>query len=149
MGINEITNAMQDLYSLDLSFCTHITSASILNLLEIRSSTLSELRMRNCSQLHISMSGQSNNNGDGNDNAGSVILNVLQSSADGNCLCILDVNGCGGHQNTEEKYSDDDPFVQGMEALQFQQVVPGFFSRPARWNENVLLRLSQSLTQFT
>lgn len=144
VGINAVTNGMQDLYSIDLSFCTRISSASIMNLLEIRSGTLSELRIRNCSQLNITMSGLSSN-GDGN--AGRVILGVLQSNVDESCLCILDVRSCGGHTNVEENYPDDDPFVQGMKSLQFEQVVPGFFSRPARWNENVLQRLSRGLPQ--
>jgi len=92
------------------------------------------------------MSGLSTN-GDGNGNAGRVILGVLQSSPDENCLCILDVRCCGGHTNVKENYSEEDPFVQGMKSLQFEQVVPGFFSRPARWNENVLQRLSNGLPQ--
>lgn len=137
---------MQDLYSLDLSFCTRISSASILNLLEIRSGTLSELRISNCSQLNISMSSQSNINGrDGNASTGRVILSVLQANADGNSLCILDVRSCAGHTNAFESYSEDDPFVEGMKALQFEQVAPGFFSRPARWNISVLERLSSTI----
>ena len=146
-GINAITNGMQDLYSLDISFCTLVSIASVLNLLEIRAGTLSELRLRGCTQLNISMIGQSNTNGEGNANAGNVILGVLRSNADENCLCILDVRSCGGHAKADENYSDDDPFVEGMKSLHFQQVVPGFFSRPARWNEKILQRLSDGLPQ--
>ena len=145
-GINAITNAMLDLYSLDLSFCTRISSASILNLLEIRSDTLSELRIKNCSQLNISMNAQSNaRNGDAN--AGRVILGVLQSNADEGCLYLLDVRSCGGHTDAQGNYPEDDPFVQGMKSLCFEQAVPGFFSRPARCNENVLERLARNLPQ--
>jgi len=146
-GINTITNGMQDLYSLDLSFCTRISNASILNLLEIRSGTLSELRIRNCTQLDISMTDQSTNGRDGNGSAGRVILGVLQSNPSENCLCILDVRACGGYANAVESYAEDDPFVQGMKSLHFEQAVPGFFSRPARWNDKVLQRLTRSLPQ--
>lgn len=35
-------------------------------------------------------------------------------------------------------YPDNDPFVRGMAAaLEFEQKVPGFFVRPARWNPDV------------
>lgn len=57
-GINAITESMQNIYSLDLSFCTRISISSIFNLLEIRSDTLSELRLQNCHQLSIATSSQ-------------------------------------------------------------------------------------------
>jgi hypothetical protein len=142
-GVNAITNGMQDLYSLDLSFCSRISSASILNLLEIRSSTLSELRISNCSQLRISMSDQSNTGTGGNANTGRIILNLLQYSND--ALSILDVSRCGGLSNADERYSDDDPFVQGMESLQFKQVAPGFFSRPAQCTDSAIERLCSAI----
>ena len=94
------------------------------------------------------MSDQSNTGVDGNVNAGRVILNVLRSNDDATrekSLCILDVRCCGGHSNADEEYSDDDPFVQGMNSLQFKQVAPGFFSRPARCDESVLERLSSAI----
>jgi hypothetical protein len=141
--VNAITNGMQDLYSLDLSFCSRISSASILNLLEIRSSTLSELRISNCSQLRISMSDQSNTGTGGNANTGRIILNLLQYSND--ALSILDVSRCGGLSNADERYSDDDPFVQGMESLQFKQVAPGFFSRPAQCTDSAIERLCSAI----
>ena len=135
-GINAITENMQNIYSLDLSFCTRISISSIFNLLEIRSDTLSELRLHNCHQLSITTNSQSQT-ADGS--AGRSILAALE--AKDHCLCTLDVRNCG----VPETYQQDEPFVQGMSALHFDQVVPFFFSRPARWNTNVQRRLLRSL----
>eukprot|EP00957_Ditylum_brightwellii_P003069 234529-Ditylum_brightwellii.AAC.1 len=44
---------MHSLYSLDLSFCTRITPSALINLLEIRAGSLSELRLYSCSQLDV------------------------------------------------------------------------------------------------
>jgi hypothetical protein len=82
-------------------------------------------------------------NAGGSLNLGRLILSVLRSSPRNETgLCILDVRHCGGHENTNEKYPEDNPFVQGMKLLQFEQVAPGFFSRPARCNETMLEKIS-------
>lgn len=129
-----ITKSMPNMYSLDLSFCTRITVQSISNLLEIRSSTLSELRLRNCHQLSINAS-----QADGGGSAGRSFLVTLQ--AVNHCLCILDVRNCGPRPPA----SHDNVFSRGMASLQFDQKVPGFFSRAARWNTNVKKRLFDEL----
>lgn len=140
-GINAITERMHNIYSLDLSFCTRISVASISNLLEIRGDTLSELRLRNCNQLSITMNAQSPT-ADGS--AGRSILAAIQ--ANDHCLCTLDVRNCG-RTLVQESFRQDDPFVQGMTDLLFDQTVPGFFTRPARWNTNVQRRLLRSLEE--
>ena len=140
-SINAITNSMQKIYSLDLSFCTRITAASISNLLEIRIGTLSELRLQSCVQLDIAVNPQSQTN-QGLD--GMSILNAIQSLGD-SCLCIIDLRNCGGQPSPNENYLESDPFVQGMLSLQFEQIVPGFFSRKARWNPSIQGRLMDEL----
>jgi hypothetical protein len=135
-GINAITNNMNNLYSLDLSFCTRVTAASIFNLLEIRHYCLSELRLKTCTKLEIAydpdgpplLRGAGTGGG-----AGRLILNALRSNAD-HSLCVLDVRECGGQPNISNPYPESDPFVTGMKVLQFEQRVPGFFCRPARWS---------------
>jgi hypothetical protein len=144
-GINAITQNMSELYSLDLSFCSRVTAASIFNLLEIRFDCLTELRLKSCNKLDIVREHDqdplaSRQRVDAARCSGRVILNAIGSHAD-HCLCILDVRECGGQPSPTEAYPDTDPFVEGMRHLQFEQRVPGFFSRPARWNAHVQRRL--------
>jgi hypothetical protein len=127
---------MNNLYSLDLSFCTRVTAASIFNLLEIRHYCLSELRLKTCTKLEIAydpdgpplLRGAGTGGG-----AGRLILNAIRCNAD-HSLCVLDVRECGGQPNISNPYPESDPFVTGMKVLQFEQRVPGFFCRPARWS---------------
>lgn len=161
-GINAITHSISNLYSLDLSFCSRITSTSIFNLLECRYDSLSELRLKNCTRLDIlagdddyRMHDNSNNlsrrgqigSGANGGTAGRLILNAIRANGSDNCLCLLDVRECGGSpppvppQQQPDFYPESDPFVQGMTELQFQQRVPGFFCRRARWNAGVQRRL--------
>jgi hypothetical protein len=134
---------MCHLYSLDLSFCTRVTAASIFNLLEIRHDCLSELRLKSCTQLEMArdpygpqqpqQGGGANTTPTTGGSAGRLILNAVRSHPD-HCLCVLDVRECGGQPNVANAYPENDPFVTGMKNLQFEQQVPGFFSRPARWS---------------
>jgi hypothetical protein len=140
-AVNIITNSMCNLYSLDLSFCTRVTVSSIFKLLDIRFDSLSELRLKNCSQLDIAT--QSNLSArqrvpvsvGGTD--GRIITNAIRSHAD-HCLSILDMRECVGVIQTSGTsvvgYSDKDPFVMRLRALGFEQRVSGFFYRPARWS---------------
>jgi hypothetical protein len=139
---------MGNLYTLDLSFCTRVTAASIFHLLEIRHDCLSELRLKSCSKLEIARDPQgppattrggganNHNNHIAGGSAGRLIVNGIRRyhGACDHCLCVLDVRECGGQPSVTEPYLDNDPFVTGMKNLQFEQRVPGFFSRPARWS---------------
>ena len=131
---------IQELVSLDLSFCSKVTATGIYRLLDELRNSLVELRLKH--SLSISSRtfdedgrrrnhGQQSNNGS-NNHAGHWILNALRrrphSSID-HSLCLLDVRGCGGQPGRDIPYSDEDPFVKGMSALRFEQKVPGFFSR--------------------
>jgi hypothetical protein len=136
---------MQDLYSLDLSFCTRVTISSIFTLLEIRGNTLAELRLNSCRKLEIARDPHSPPVQRGQYNggqAGRQILNALRSHGCSCCLSVLDVRHCGGQSVLNNKgYPPNDPFVQGMANLEFEQKLPGFFARPARWNPEVKRRL--------
>jgi hypothetical protein len=132
-GVNAIAASMSNLFSLDLSFCTRINMASIVSLLEMRRSTLSELRLQSCHQLTIRrptiaahrLEGDS---GEGLD--GQALLDVLGQYQ--SCLNLLDLRGCGGQSNLSESYPPNDTFVLRMQRLMFQQKVPGFFARPPK-----------------
>lgn len=127
---------MQNLYALDLSFCTKVTAAAIVFLLEARGDSLAELRLLSCQSLAI---GQENAGGQ----AGCQVVNALKASE---CaLSVLDVRLCGGQPSLSQPYVDIDPFVQGMKSLGFTQKVAGFFSRPARWNMSIRRRLVEQL----
>jgi hypothetical protein len=132
---------MPYIYTLDLSFCTRITVSSLVNLLEIRKESLTELRLQNCGQLDISVDPEELDPNPNGGSAGRSILNTIRSDGDRCALNILDVRCCGGQPKMMEPFPSNDPFVEGMRSIQFEQVIPGFFSRPARWNQNVQERL--------
>lgn len=127
-GVNAIAQQMRDLYALDLSFCTKVTVASLFNLLEIRGRTLAELRIQNCRKLDIAL----NPNGPGDGGDGRMILSALRSLGQECCVSILDLRQCGGQPG-----QNGDPFVEGMILLNFEQKLPGYFERKARWNTEV------------
>lgn len=125
---------MRDLYSLDLSFCTRVTASALFNLLEVRGNTLAELRLQSCRKLDIT---QDTIGLGGDGNAGRMILNALLSHGREGCVSVMDLRHCGGHPSASEGYPASEPFVRGMIGLGFEQKVPGYFERPARWNPKV------------
>ena len=134
---------LRDLCSLDLTFCSKVTAAGIYRLLDELRSSLVELRLKSCRGLQIGtrtpegngrrrMPGRQSNSSNNNDHAGHWVLNALRRrphSRIDHSLCLLDVRGCGGQPGTNLPYTEEDPFFKGMSALQFEQKVPGFFSR--------------------
>jgi len=130
---------MRFLYSLDISFCSRITSSSIVNLLEMRQGSLTELRLQNCRHLDITRDTIRSGSVLGSGQAGQNIVNALRSSRRPSELTMLDVRNCGGYQRNG--YPGDDPFVQGMVALRFKQVIPGFFQRPSKPNSEIIKNL--------
>lgn len=161
-GVIAVANGLENLYSLDLSFCSRVTSRSICALLDARRETLSELRLQECRQLRIANDPSDfDDYGNGLRGArqnialdGQVILKSLRSPGgrlrstnlqQESILSLLDLRCCGGQPIIEVGYSDKDAFVRGMKALQFEQKAPGFFARPARWNERVQARLLEQL----
>jgi len=136
---------LRDLLSLDLTFCSKVTATGIYRLLDELRDSLVELRLKSCRGLQI---GARTLEGDGhrripgrqsvsstninNNHAGHWVLNALRRrphSRIDHSLCLLDVRKCGGQPGTNLPYTEEDPFVKGMHALQFEQKVPGFFSR--------------------
>jgi hypothetical protein len=137
-AVHAIAKSMRHLYSLDLTFCSRITATSLSNLLEVRHDCLAELRLKSCRNLGIGQDRSSARGGvvvdrnGGRD--GRLILRAIQSRPTTHCLCILDVRDCGGQPSPTEDYPLDDPFVVGLKAMEFEQRVPGFFSRQSRWS---------------
>lgn len=149
-SINAIATQMKDIYSLDVSFCTHITISSISTLLQTRSKSLAELRLKHCRQIEIGIPLLSINEENSYGIDGKKILDILQSSSNStsSCLSILDVRFCGSQNQTflsNGGYHINDPFVDGMLQFNFEQKVPGFFVRKAQWNYNVHNRFVQSI----
>lgn len=136
VGVNAIANSMRRLYSLDLSFCSRISAAAIVELLELRHDTLTELRLQNCSQLDISNDpsyhSESNSESQSHGNAGRAILHALHSVGSLSHLSMLDLRNCGKQRSVNDADPCDELFVQGMLMLRFENVVPGFFRRPIR-----------------
>jgi hypothetical protein len=133
---------LRDLVSLDLTFCNKLTAEGIYRLLDELRDSLVELRLKSCRSLQIGtpqhevineqrrMIGQQRNNN--HDHAGHWILNALRRPPHcktDHSLCLLDVRECGGQPATALPYPENDPFVKGMSALNFEQRVPGFFRR--------------------
>ena len=161
-GVNAIASGLQNLYSLDLSFCSRVTSQSICTLLDARRETLSELRLQECRQLNIARDpGDYDDDNSGwlgarqnSPRDGQAILKLLRTPAARPRGCsplpesnisMLDLRCCGGQPIIDVPYSEMDPFVRGMKTLQFEQKAPGFFTRPARWNDKVQTRLIEQL----
>lgn len=135
-----IALSLRDLYSLDLSFCSKVTATGIYRLLDELRNSLVELRLKNSSRISSQIPGgderrrnhDRRRNNVNNDNAGHWILNALRRrphSKIDHSLRLLDVRGCGRQPGNNQPYPDEDSFVKGMSALQFEQKVPGFFSK--------------------
>lgn len=151
-GVLAIARQLENLYTLDLSFCTKVSPAAIQSLLEIRNESLAELRLQSCRNLSIGNTRDFRVRRGNEIEAGStgrIIVNVLQSRGDLCCLSALDVRDCGGQPRDGAAYHGDDPFVRAMSTMDFQQRVPGFFNRPARWNPQIETRLVDQLLSET
>jgi hypothetical protein len=165
-AVDAIALNMPNLFSLDLSFCSRLSAAAIVRLLDWRWETLAELVSVDYpflerftvsmtftdtifdSHHHISLSFQqrlqscnlqlSNIHLDtgrlhSNSHAGRQILYSLRRHGDGCCLSVLDLRPSLGNAVLAE----NDPFVQGMKALSFEQPVQLCFVRPSRWNPQI------------
>lgn len=153
-GVQTLAAALCNLYTLDLSFCTKLTADSLFHLLNVRRDSLSELRLQNCRQLTIGMQFRDTRTRRGLEKVegsdGRLLANVIRSHHPGHCLSVLDVRGCGSPDSIyrnilrvqseqpalqrKQPFWDSDPFVVALEELDFEQRVPGFFSRQSRWS---------------
>ena len=138
-GVDAIARQLENLITLDLSFCTKVSPAAIQSLLEVRGGTLTELRLQACENLSIGSTQDIHDTIHAADigSTGRIIVGALKSLGGRCCLSALDVRDCGGQPRGGAEYSSDDPFVSGMTQIGFQQRAPGFFRRPARWNSQI------------
>jgi hypothetical protein len=134
-AINAISRHLELLLSIDLSFCSKITSRALLDLLDVRSSSLSEFRIRGCNRLDITQDFMIMFPTEGIDST-HTSKGLHQGCG---MLSIMDVRGCGGYTEAVG-YERENRFVIGMERFGFDQQPPGFFSRKSRWNSSILVR---------
>ena len=147
-SVSEIANTMVNLYSLDLSFCTKISLNAIVYLIESRMETLAELRLYQCNQIDVTVPLHTNNDqlhditigGDGRK-----LAQAIRSGGRNTVLNTLDVRECKGYHRQYVERKDDERFIHTMSLLNFSQKVPGFFNRPARWNQRVKARLERDV----
>lgn len=138
-GVQAIAHSLRSLYSLDLSCCPNVTSASLAELLLLTSSHLVELRISRCRGLDLVTQPEIHRRyrhhppgqlGD----AGNVILKALRRPDC--CLSLLDVS-TGGHDLEEQLNEQDEDlqlFASAVESLGFTHRPAGFFSRPCNWS---------------
>ena len=152
-SVDAIAANMHHISSLDLSFCTRITHQSLVNLLETRYMTLSELRLYSCHQLDMTvplLQQQQRNIAQRDESVAQLLLDAIKLHGHDNCLNILDVRGCKSEpRRGAVPRGDDQVFIRGMAGVKFEQKIPGFFVRPARWNSDVQKRLAQQLIMDT
>lgn len=142
-GVRAIALRLENLYTLDLSFCTRVSSAAIVFLLETRGQSLAELRLQSCRNLDIGAAPDFRRriNASEAGSAGRGIVDAIQSHGIACSLSSLDVRDCGGQPPDGAPYKENDPFVTRMIDAGFQQRVAGYFGRPARWNAQIERRL--------
>lgn len=151
LAVQAITHHLENLHSLDLSFCTQVSHTAILSLLQLRGDSLSELRLQGCRNIAIGNTVDYRGHIPTADYgvAGCTIVDVLRSHGVSCCLASLDVRGCGGQPRKGAEYEANDPFVMKMAEMGFRQRVPGYFDRPARWNTRSKRRLVDELARET
>jgi hypothetical protein len=113
---------------------------SIAHLLQTRSSSLTELRLKLCSQFEIGRPLLLSYNAESYGPVGMKIVDILQQSNQNLCLSILDVRYCGSRNQTflsTGGYEPNDRFVVDMCKLRYDQLLPGFFVRNVTWNPDV------------
>ncbi|CAJ1953977.1 unnamed protein product [Cylindrotheca closterium] len=164
-GVETLASRLCNLYTLDLSFCTKLTADSLFHLLNVCRDSLSELRLQNCRQLTIGMQFRDTGTRRGLEKVegsdGRLLANAIRSHHPKHSLSVLDVRGCGSPDSVyrniirahseqageqrKKPFWDKDPFVIALKGLDFEQKVPGFFSRQPRWS-NVQRRLLEQMS---
>ena len=144
-----MTQHLENLYTLDLSFCTKLTAGAIVTLLEVRGGSLSELRLQGCHNLTVGNTVDFRRPVTDHGAAGRAIVHALRSHGGSCCLSALDVRDCGGQPPRGAAYPANDPFCIEMADMGFRQRVPGYFDRPACWNDRIQQRLVDQLGNET
>jgi hypothetical protein len=109
--VEAITGCLADLQTLDLSFCTKISFASLATLLQVRGTVVTELRLWHCRPR------------------GTIgpFLRVLQALRHDCSLSVLDLRDCA--LDTTTTLLSDLLELHFIESSSF----PGFFTREPRW----------------
>ena len=121
-----ISEKMPDLYSLDVSFCSRLTTPALRHLIERRGTLLTELRLRSCRGCTTSVDEQQQQ---------PQLVGAVRAWGTKSALAVLDVRGC------------PEELQQGWTELGFteQESAQGFFTRPARWNAELQGRLVKQM----
>ena len=138
--IPAIVDKMNNLRSIDLSFCTKLSTASLAHVIK-NAPVLTELRLWNCHQIDVTIlkspglaQGQSTSNGDEGDRNGAdgrLLLNAIQArSAQKSRFLLLDIRKCVGRHRNHKTREIDSAFLHGMSDLGFEQKIELFFTRP-------------------
>lgn len=138
--IPAIVDKMNNLRSIDLSFCTKLSTASLTYVIK-NAPALTELRLWNCHQIDVTIpkspglaQGQSTSNDDEGDRDGAdgrLLLDAIQArSAQQNRFLLLDIRKCVGRHRNHKTRKIDSAFLHGMSDLGFEQKVELFFTRP-------------------
>lgn len=123
VSINAIASGLPSLSFLDLCFCSLVTPPSLRNLLELRKFTLTELRLCACTQI---------------DDRG--LKQLTGAITRESVINMLDVRQC-----SEAAIANDVVHILMSAPLLFDQAVPALFARPARWNDDVRMRLVEHI----
>lgn len=113
-SVDAITERLVDLQTLDLSFCTKVTIASLITLLEARGRILTELRLQQCRL----------------DGSGNQFIAVLRSLQQELSLSVLDVRRCAMLDPTLRQHLKDLNFVESRN-------LEGLFTREPRWGRSI------------
>mmetsp|Transcript_22987 Transcript_22987/g.32386 ORF Transcript_22987/g.32386 Transcript_22987/m.32386 type:complete len:178 (-) Transcript_22987:124-657(-) len=139
---------MKNLYSLDLSHCIRLSPHAIANLLEIRHSSIAELRLSHCN-FDVTISSSDTAASDYNANyeiigsglnienegggAGRILYHAIRKYHKYGVLCLLDVRDC---QHANQQRNGRRPFAMNLE---------GFNTDEARIEDALFVRGMQDL----
>ena len=138
-GIYTIVNKMSCIQSIDLSFCTDLSTSLLAYMLEF-SPSLTEVRLCNCHQIDVTIPRVSGTDQSTTGSAdtesgpcganGRALLNAIKSrSPKKSRFVLLDVRKCVGRHRHHDTRQADDIFMKGMANIGFEQKVELFFTR--------------------
>mmetsp|Transcript_27974 Transcript_27974/g.80849 ORF Transcript_27974/g.80849 Transcript_27974/m.80849 type:complete len:627 (-) Transcript_27974:62-1942(-) len=138
--ISAIAKKMSNVQSIDLSFCTNLSTPMLAYMLEF-SPSLTELRLWNCHQIDVTtprgsgldqstIGSADTESGHGTD--GRALFNAIKSrSPQKSRFLLLDVRKCIGRHRHYAARQADFCFIQGMANIGFEQKIELFFTRSA------------------
>ena len=150
-AVHLVAQRMQNLYSLELSYCPKVTAYAVTNLLHLRGENLAELYLHHCRNLHVirgTSTAPNPHQAYQDETVGLSMISDALRAHGGRCsLSVLDIRCCCGPADDSEPFEDNSRFVDELSFLGFEQKANGYFSRSAVWNEATRRRLVlQALT---